>query len=45
MAIAQSDARNLLESDPTLETSRGRSARLLLWLMRKDEAIRLMSVG
>jgi len=45
MAVAQSDARALLAADPKLETQRGRSARLLLWLMRQDEAIRLISVG
>ncbi|MEM9968123.1 MAG: ATP-dependent DNA helicase RecG [Pseudomonadota bacterium] len=45
MAIAQSDARKLLVEDPTLESERGRAVRLLLWLMRQDEAIRLMSVG
>jgi ATP-dependent DNA helicase RecG len=45
MAVAQSDARALLTSDPGLEGPRGRAARLLLWLMRQDEAIRLIGVG
>ncbi len=45
MAVAQSDARKLLNDDPSLESERGRAARLLLWLMRQDEAIRLISVG
>lgn len=45
MATAQSDARALLAEDPTLEGPRGRAARLLLWLMRQDEAIRLIGVG
>jgi len=45
MAIAQSDARALLEADPELVSERGQAARLLLWLMRQDEAIRLMDVG
>ncbi len=45
MAVAQSDARKLLHDDPKLEQERGRAARLLLWLMRQDEAIRLISVG
>jgi ATP-dependent DNA helicase RecG len=45
MAIAQSDARRLLAADPTLETMRGKAARMLLWLMRQEEAIRLISVG
>jgi len=45
MAIAQSDARKLLADDPTLNSPRGTAARVLLWLMRQDEAIRLISVG
>jgi len=45
MAIAQSDARALLEQDPELASPRGAAARGLLWLMGQDEAIRLMSVG
>ncbi|UYV39286.1 ATP-dependent DNA helicase RecG [Rhodobacteraceae bacterium D3-12] len=45
MAVAQSDARKLLNDDPTLEGERGKAARGLLWLMSQDEAIRLISVG
>lgn len=45
MAVAQSDARALVLSDPELTSPRGEAARLLLWLMRQDEAIRLISVG
>ncbi len=45
MAVAQSDARKLLGDDPKLHSDRGQAARLLLWLMRQDEAIRLISVG
>ena len=45
MAVAQSDARKLLAEDATLESERGRAARTLLWLMRQDEALRLISVG
>ncbi|SHG23662.1 ATP-dependent DNA helicase RecG [Cognatishimia maritima] len=45
MAIAQSDARKLLNDDPTLKTDRGKAARVLLWLMEQDQAIRLISVG
>ena len=45
MQVAQSDARALLAVDPDLATPRGKAARLLLWLMRQDEAIRLISVG
>ncbi|UWQ12371.1 ATP-dependent DNA helicase RecG [Aliiroseovarius crassostreae] len=45
MAVAQKDARLLLANDPGLETERGHAARVLLWLMRQDQAIRLISVG
>ncbi len=45
MAVAQSDARLLLTEDPDLTSDRGKAVRLLLWLMRRDEAIRLISVG
>ncbi|MFA3915470.1 ATP-dependent DNA helicase RecG [Ruegeria hyattellae] len=45
MAIAQRDARALLEADPELASDRGQAARVLLWLMRQDQAIRLISVG
>ncbi|MCD9146823.1 ATP-dependent DNA helicase RecG [Pseudophaeobacter flagellatus] len=45
MAVAQSDARALLTTDPQLSSMRGRAARVLLWLMKQDQAIRLISVG
>jgi len=45
MAVAQSDARALLATDPDLSSKRGQAARVLLWLMRQDRAIRLISVG
>jgi ATP-dependent DNA helicase RecG len=45
MAIAQSDARKLMAEDPELSHDRGRAARVLLWLMEQDQAIRLISVG
>jgi ATP-dependent DNA helicase RecG len=45
MEIAQSDARALLAGDPTLISERGEAARVLLWLMEQDRAIRLISVG
>lgn len=45
MATAQTDARKLLAEDPALQSPRGQAARVLLWLMRQDEAIRLISVG
>jgi ATP-dependent DNA helicase RecG len=45
MAIAQSDARRLLADDPGLTGPRGKAARLLLWLLDQDRAIRLIQVG
>ena len=45
MAVAQSDARKLLNDDPDLGAPRGQAARGLLWLMEQDQAIRLISVG
>jgi len=45
MAVAQSDARRLLADDPGLENHRGKAARVLLWLMEQDRAIRLITVG
>jgi len=45
MALAQSDARKLMHDDPTLSSERGQAVRVLLWLMGKDEAILLISVG
>lgn len=45
MKIAQSDARKLLSDDPGLTSERGQAARMLLWLLRRDQAIRLISVG
>ncbi|SDC15838.1 ATP-dependent DNA helicase RecG [Ruegeria marina] len=45
MALAQTDARALLAADPALDGARGKAARMLLWLMKQDQAIRLISVG
>ena len=45
MATAQADARALLTTDPTLDGPRGTAARVLLWLMEQDRAIRLLGVG
>ncbi|MCZ8088642.1 MAG: ATP-dependent DNA helicase RecG, partial [Rhodobacteraceae bacterium] len=45
MAVAQSDARRLLADDPALERPRGKAARMLLWLLDQDRAIRLIGVG
>jgi ATP-dependent DNA helicase RecG len=45
MAMANDDARALIETDPTLSSERGEAVRVLLWLMRQDEAIQMISVG
>ncbi|QYX58412.1 ATP-dependent DNA helicase RecG [Roseovarius sp. SCSIO 43702] len=45
MAVAQTDARKLLSDDAGLTTGRGEAARVLLWLMEQDQAIRLIKVG
>jgi ATP-dependent DNA helicase RecG len=45
MAVAQSDARKLLNDDPSLTSPRGQATRTLLWLLDQDRAIRLIAVG
>lgn len=45
MQVAQRDARALLSADPDLTSARGKAARMLLWLMEQDKAIRMISVG
>jgi ATP-dependent DNA helicase RecG len=45
MAVAQSDARRLLHDDPDLISPRGKAARILLWLLDQDRAIKLIAVG
>lgn len=45
MSIARDDARALLETDPHLSGPRGAAARLLLWFMEQDKAIRLIRAG
>ncbi|MGV8955800.1 MAG: helicase-related protein, partial [Cypionkella sp.] len=45
MAVAQSDSRKLLHDDPDLTSPRGQAARVLLWLLDQDRAIKLISVG
>ena len=45
MAMAQKDARRLIDADPTLTTPRGEAARTLLWLLEQDKAIQMISVG
>ena len=45
MAVAQTDARALLATDPDLSGPRGKAVRMLLWLLDQDRAIRLIGVG
>jgi ATP-dependent DNA helicase RecG len=45
LEIARSDARNVLDSDPELASPRGAALRMLLYLMRRDEAIRFLRAG
>ncbi len=45
MRIAQSDSRLLLSQDPDLTSPRGRGMRVLLYLMERERAIRMLSVG
>ncbi|GHA42225.1 ATP-dependent DNA helicase RecG [Amylibacter ulvae] len=45
MKIAFDDARLLMTTDPTLETERGQAVRVLLYLMEREKAIRLISIG
>jgi ATP-dependent DNA helicase RecG len=45
MRMAQDDARLLLDQDPGLTSARGQAVRLLLHLMERDKAMRLLSVG
>ncbi|MEL7027238.1 MAG: ATP-dependent DNA helicase RecG, partial [Pseudomonadota bacterium] len=45
MAVAQKDARRLLDADPDLSGDRGTAARTLLWLMEQDKAIALIKAG
>ena len=45
LAMAQDDSRLLLHQDTDLASPRGQAARMLLWLMDRDRAIRMLSVG
>ena len=45
LEIARTDARNVLETDPALSGQRGAALRMLLYLMRRDEAIRFLRAG
>ncbi|MEM0949474.1 MAG: ATP-dependent DNA helicase RecG [Pseudomonadota bacterium] len=45
MAVAQSDARRLMDTDPSLTSERGTAARTVLWLLEQDKALRFLDVG
>ncbi|MEX6508623.1 ATP-dependent DNA helicase RecG [Jiella sp. M17.18] len=45
MEIARDDARLVLAKDPALTSERGEALRVLLYLMGKDEAVRLLRSG
>ena len=45
MRLAQDDSRLLLAQDPELASPRGQAMRMLLHLMERDKAIRMLSVG
>ena len=45
LETARNDARYILEKDETLASDRGKALRLLLYLWRRDEAIRLLRAG
>ena len=45
LRMAQDDSRLLLSQDPDLTSARGQAARTLLYLMERDKAIRMLSVG
>nr|CAD6415219.1 DNA helicase RecG [Rhizobium sp. Q54] len=45
LEVARKDATYLLDKDPDLSSERGRSVRTLLYLHRRDEAVRFLSAG
>ncbi|MEO0410602.1 MAG: ATP-dependent DNA helicase RecG [Pseudomonadota bacterium] len=45
LQVADDDARYLLEVDPGLDSPRGQAARTLLYLMERDDAVRLLDAG
>jgi ATP-dependent DNA helicase RecG len=45
LRAAQADARMLVDADPGLAGPRGRAMRTLLYLMERDQAIRMLQVG
>ncbi|MGV3553268.1 ATP-dependent DNA helicase RecG [Rhizobium sp.] len=45
LEIARKDAHYLLDRDPELDSARGKAIRVLLYLFRRDEAIRFLKAG
>jgi len=45
MQIADDDAKYLLTNDPDLRSARGQAARVLLYLMERDAAVKLLDAG
>lgn len=45
MRVARDDARLLLDQDPTLTSPRGEAVRVLLYLMEREKAFKLLGVG
>ena len=45
LALARDDARLLLDQDPDLISSRGQAMRILLHLLEREKAIRMLGVG
>ncbi|MCF6368533.1 ATP-dependent DNA helicase RecG [Rhizobium halophilum] len=45
LEIARKDASYLLDKDPDLTSERGRNVRVLLYLHRRDEAVRFLGAG
>ena len=45
MRTAQDDARLLLHTDPGLTSPRGQAARVLLYLLERDQAIAMLTAG
>ncbi|MEM7742978.1 MAG: ATP-dependent DNA helicase RecG [Pseudomonadota bacterium] len=45
MALARDDARMVLASDPELTSERGQALKVLLYLMERDDSVRLLRAG
>ena len=45
LALARKDAAYVVNRDPELQGERGKALRMLLYLFRRDEAIRYLNAG